>query len=498
MSNSSQPQAPVSPLHTLIETSALTYERYLLTALARSIRFYRTQRANLCPINPVTGRYRQDFSTKRFNQTYKAIDMFWRFYDSVPVTADMDIPQAHLEAMITDAANRGEIPTDVAQEILNDIKLDLYAGPPPVPAFLEAMGGAVFAYWLDLRVASQTVNQLNAQAAASSTTLDDLAATVSKAKLQLPGSTKSIVTGQAALHGSRLVKGVIKTSLPGLDAALGGGLNWGQSTMIAGVNGGCKTLFAIQLAGAGLCARRNVVIISTEEPMDRIIQRLVMNQCQIPADLMNVVPQVDVSDRIGVLAKTIAPELWASPIYGPRLQALEALLDQHLWLMDWTDSSRSVVGNLDSEMEKLRGTGCEPEMIIFDWIGGALKQDRDVDHRRLLEESANHLINFGKRHNTVMVMVAQLDKVRANGKERPTMAMLSECKTMTNNVHNFIGISSILEANRTTLEGGSRLRSQQFLNVDKARYSRGGAVRVLLRLDEQRIVAAPAILAGAG
>ncbi|MEQ2005820.1 MAG: ATPase domain-containing protein [Limisphaerales bacterium] len=489
----------MSPLQTLIETSALTYERYLLTALARSIRFYRTHRANLCPINPATGRYRQDFSTNRFNLIYKAIVMFWCCYDIVPVTADMEIPQLHLEALIIDAANRGEIPSDVAQEILNDIKLDLYAGPPPNPAFLEAMGGAAFTYWLNLRVASQTVNKLNAQAAASSTTLDDLAATVTKAKMQLPGSTNTIVTGQAALHGSRLIKGAIKTGLPDLDAALGGGLNWGQSTMIAGVNGGCKTLFTVQLAGAGLCARRNVVFISTEEPMDRIIQRLVMNQCHIPADLINVVPQVDMSDRIGVLAKTIAPELWASPIYGPRLQALEALLDKHLWLVNWTDSSRSVVGNFDSEIEKLRAVGCEPEMILFDWIGGALEQDRNVERRRLLfEESANHLINFGKQNNAVMVMVAQLDKVKTVGKARPTMAMLSECKTMTNNIHNFIGISSLLEANRTIAEGGSRLQPRQFLNVDKARYGKAGAVQVLLRLDEQRIVAAPAVLAGGG
>jgi len=467
-----------------------TFERYVLTAVVRSLRFYRDHRHQICPFDPNTGRWRPDFSTSRFNLIYQLADLIWRLYDNIVAQQDMDIPQAHLEAILIDSANQGRIPGEVAQEILQDIKLDLYANSAPTPAFLEALGGEALQYWIDLRISTQTVARITAKAAAENITLDVLESTLVRARRDAQAGISRLVAGHQVLRGTRLLKGKLKSGLADLDAALGGGYAWGETTMIAGMNGAGKSVMAVQGAVNSMVQGRRVAIITTEEPPHKLVVRIVQHYCRISAKMLEAGTLIDDSNKTGLLTNLIPAQLWGNALFGPKLMELDALMAKFLWIVDWTQESHSMVGEFDNEISKLKATGFDPEVIIMDWVGGALEKDKDADRRRLLyEESVNHLVQHGKRHNTINFVMAQLDKVKAARKPRPTMDMLSECKTMSNNVHNWVGISSLTS---TTMapevhSPRSRLLPLQFLNVDKARNGPAGPVRVRIVFQEQRI-----------
>jgi len=485
----------------LVDTSMTTFERYVLTAVVRSLRFYRDHRHQICPFDPNTGRWRPDFSTSRFNVIYQHADQIWRLYDNIVAQQDMDIPQAHLEAILIDSANQGRIPGEVAQEILQDIKLDLYATAAPTQAFLEALGGEALQYWIDLRISTQTVARITAKAAAENLTLDALESTLVKARRDAQVGVSRLVAGLQVLRGTRLLKGRMPTGLTDLDAALGGGYSWGETTMIAGMNGGGKTVLAVQATIQAMLTGRRVAIITTEEPPHKLVTRMVQNYCKMPARRLEAGVVLDDNNKTGVLTNLIPVQLWVDPLYGPNLMKLDALMAQLLWIIDWTQETHSMVGEFDNEISKLKAAGFEPEVVIMDWVGGALEKDKDLARRRLLfEESVNHLIQHGKRHNTINFVMAQLDKVKAARKAKPTMDMLSECKTMSNNVHNWIGISSLTEGKDNQFQDnvGRRLLPYQFLNVDKCRYGPAGAVKVRVVFEEQRLASVEDKMAGGG
>lgn len=493
-SASKPPEVAFSLLQMLVDSSMVTFERYVLTAALRSLRFYRDHRNQICPFHPNTGRWRPDFSTSRFNAIYQHADQIWRLYDTIVVQQDMEIPQEHLEAILIDSANQGRIPGEVIQEILQDLKQDLYANAAPTPAFLDALGGEALQYWIDLRISTQTVARISAKAASENITLDVLESTLVRARMDAQAGVSRSVAGHDVLRGTRLLKGKLRSGLPDLDSALGGGYAWGETTMVAGMNGGGKTVLAVQAAVNAIMQGRRVAFITTEEPPHKLITRMVQNYCKMPARRLEAGLVVDDGNKAGLLTNLIPVQLWADPLYGGMLMMLDAMMSNFLWIIDWTQESHSMVSEFDNEISKLKAAAFDSEVIIMDWVGGALEKDKDVDRRRLLyEESVNHLVNHGKRHNTINFVMAQLDKVKAARKKRPTMDMLSECKTMSNNIHNWIGISSLTETNhdQEVFSTRPRLLPFQILNVDKCRDGPAGPVKVRIMFNEQRIDARP-------
>ena len=79
------------------------------------------------------------------------------------------------------------------------------------------------------------------------------------------------------------------------------------------------------------------------------------------------------------------------------------------------------------------------------------------------------MINHGKRHQRIMIMAAQLDKTLVTPKKSYVdMSMLSECKTMTNNLTNFIGITALHDSGQVSNGVHSIMHRRQNLCVSKA------------------------------
>lgn len=95
------------------------------------------------------------------------------------------------------------------------------------------------------------------------------------------------------------------------------------------------------------------------------------------------------------------------------------------------------------------------------------------------------MINHAKRTNKHVIAFAQFDKMKAENKAFVEMNMLSECKTMTNNQTNFIGITSLVDKNPR--EGQPIRQMQQNLCVSKSTHGPGGMIKVGALFQFQRM-----------
>ena len=65
-------------------------------------------------------------------------------------------------------------------------------------------------------------------------------------------------------------------------------------------------------------------------------------------------------------------------------------------------------------------------------------------------------------------MFAQLNKDQVQNAQVVMMRHLAECKTMTDNIANFIGISAVQEKVKLSGDGTNTYAKRQYFNVDKA------------------------------
>jgi hypothetical protein len=156
------------------------------------------------------------------------------------------------------------------------------------------------------------------------------------------------------------------------------------------------------------------------------------------------------------------------------------LLSRQIFYLDWSQGQGlTIPGHLDQEIEQLGNLGWSPDFIIFDWIGGGLESSKQRDHlRHLYQESADYIVTHCKKTGRSAIVLAQLDKTKATNRQRTTMDMLSECKSMPNNYTNFVGISALREDAEVAGGTDRNLGLHQFLNVEKSRQGPGGLVPV--------------------
>lgn len=465
-----------SPLKNLIDQAPLSYERFLVLGMIQSQTFFRTVRAYLCPRDQKSGLHRHDFVTKRFNHLFPILAAYWGIWENL--VAPSGVPKKVLADMVIDAANQGRIPMDVAQELTQDIEIDFFVTPLG-EEFLRAIQGDAFAYWLDLRIAQTAIDQIYQRSRAMTVTLDNLDQHMVKMKQGRANVQSRAVQGNGLLRSKMLFRPRIKAvSMPRLMQVLGGGFAQRETTMIAGTNGGGKTVMACQLTRDFIIQGYKVAYVTTEQiPMD-LTARIVSNHMNVRFEHFTQRPEImaAIKDTSQTYEIAALPEfLWTDPTYSQQMLTFEQQFANVVFI-DWSKGQGlSAQANFIPEMEKLQASGFEPDAIIFDWIGGGLDQARrrDVDLRHLYQETADFLIDYGKTKEKIMILMAQFDKVKATNNIRPRMADLSECKTMSNNVTNFIGITSLLEKGDTTEQV---FRIKQHLFAEKTRNGEGGLI----------------------
>lgn len=162
----------------------------------------------------------------------------------------------------------------------------------------------------------------------------------------------------------------IPTGLVVYDRQLGGGLHRKDGHLVLAAPGVGKTVFALQIAAYAAMQNFVVAFITTEQPPDELIPRIVSNFCHIPFERI----------RRGFNVNTLPPK------DREKAMKLQRQIANRLYFYDWGLTKKSAAGGgLEEEYDDcVRRTG-KCDLIILDWIGGAITDEAkgDKDAKRL-------------------------------------------------------------------------------------------------------------------
>lgn len=473
-----------------LNVNPTSIERWILLGVLRSGRFYRSIRQKICPRQP-DGRLRQDFLTPRYNQLYHAADRFWRLLDRRPLDRDMDIPRPLLETSLLDDVELGMLDAEEHQLLITEMNQFFYSAAQVNPLLLEALNGPL-KIWLDMRMSTMAVNAAHLDAQTTRLSMSRLNEVMKTYKAAATMESGNVVSVQSELNDSRTFHRRIQSSLPGLTFAMGG-YGRREVVLIAGANGAGKTVLACQEAVAFCKQQLNVAYFTTEQTPIDLIYRTLCNFGGIELKHFTHRAELKELNQRGCLELPNLPDLFRTDP-AARL-SLDGYLEEvapRLKFVDWSEGAAPVVQDaFDPAMEAVaESLGAAPDVVIFDWIGGAMERGKDKDHlRHYYYDAVNYMVNYAKMNPRVaMIVLAQIDKAKAEKANLIKMIHLAECKSMSDNVTGFVGISSMGEPDRDEGIMLEKPRSIQYLNVDKARSGPKGPVKVMRKFERQRFM----------
>jgi replicative DNA helicase len=272
----------------------------------------------------------------------------------------------------------------------------------------------------------------------------------------------------------------LRTGIYPLDSATGGGVALKEATLIIGPPGGGKTVLACQLASNMANAGIPTLLISTEETGDRLYPRIVSNHCNVPIDRI----------KDGVKAELLQPE------QREKFNRLcERLTPDVFQVVNWDDHAKDIEGNFESLFEQAANAmGRPPKAIFLDWLGGALGSNTSNEasvNRMILKRGACTMAALAKQYNIHTFTFAQASVNQCINKVRVDATMLSENKTLHEDMTNVWGLTVLLDpdANADTGSEGYVFKREQYIYVSKSR--RGVSKKIPVRTDfgYQRFVA---------
>lgn len=469
-------------------------ERELIFGCIKSYRFWQSIKDTVAPWNAEQRTHRLDFSVDRYNSLWHLVSSFYQRFANSVLEKDIYIPAPVITARVIDACNRNALPQSLAEQLVAEIAEETALTESLTLDSLTALAQSpAFNDWLSSRILEQTTGVIASRKSLGMLTLENLETMVAAARSSAGMSrTNTMVNGASFIRGTRRILPVVNldNAFPTLCKLMGGGFYWGDSTMIAGINASGKTVIACQLADAFAELGYNTVYITTERRPDELFIRSVSNRLSVELSKLTANEGLRSNEEIEV--NYIPDFVWRDAKMTSELLHMEQVYNQNLLYIDWSKGQgNSIKTHFDPLMQQIEATGWIPQVVIFDWIGGGLDAMQNKDWLRLYyQDAADHLINHGKKTKRIMIMFAQLDKGQVKGSvSQVTMSMLSECKTMTNNLTNWIGLTSLRD--RDTRAGQSVIRRNQNLCLDKAtRGITGSIVPVEMVFQFQRVAEA--------
>ena len=190
------PKKEIAPGVLEARNAALTVERELIFGMAKYYQFYRQMRDTICIYDPTTNSYRQDFSIAKYNSLFQELDIFYRRFDhKTDLKDEFGIPRPHLIAYIADRTNRGGLPKDIGEQLVQEITEETeYFDTLNQPQLTALVESYQFTEWLQNRVTQQALTQLNNLKNNGPVTLEQLEVAVATARQSV-----SIVSSESDL-----------------------------------------------------------------------------------------------------------------------------------------------------------------------------------------------------------------------------------------------------------------------------------------------------------
>lgn len=466
-------------------------EHILLLSLIKSYRFYTQVKNRLCPRLPDGRSFRPDFTRLDFNHVYSVVAQFWESIGIAVKKGDMSIGHELMDLILAHQVTKGLMTAEDVRMIedtwlTNDIKTieiapELIASLPGNPMFLQ---------WLEIRAVSYEHSRLTHVSLGHAPTLDDLHTSLKEVQKSVISPASQIVNAGTLVDSSMMFSAAMSTSLPNMDRMYGGGFRLRDTTVIAAISGGGKTVMAMQLARDYTCSGIDTIVLTTEQPPYQMLPRLISNHMTLDYALFlnRVKGAVESPSMANVPMPFAPPECWSTQDRWDAMKALKLQLDKHLLFIDWSEGGFTLEKDFNTaiDMAISQHPGFDPKVIIVDWVGGGLDYSnmRGDQLRHFFKAAGETIISHGKRNHRIMIMTAQLNKTLA----RPhstyiTMDMLAECKSLVDNAANFMGITALREEKE---DHSMSLRPLQFLCADKSRHGITGKAKVMAAFQYQR------------
>lgn len=453
-------------IKSLVDGYADVFEGQVMINLLRNLDFYSTYQGSICVDSITPDRFIADFSNAADNVVYRAIRLCRETMRNSPRDSITSQDVMAMLAVLFKAGTISETEFGIAGQRLQEL---MEAATPMSPEMLKP----VISHWLTSVRAKKQIAQANNGQISHFTMLDAINA--DREVLLGNLEAKTLFTFSEAIADSIAVDKVRHaTGLPNLDKCIGGGFAKGEFTLFVQPSGAGKTVAACQLttslAGAGLKG----IMITTEQPPRELISRMASSRCDVPMDLI----------KDGLKKEILQPN------QQTKLDQLIQLLDQNIFLVDWTDGNKSCKDDLEPLIRQAKKKLGRLDFVILDWIGGSLGkavQNDPAQFRYVLKFAADSLATTAMKEDVITIGFAQATTMLSKNKKRVDRTMLGECKSMGDRATNIIG-GSAMQAEDTGDESQASYLPKQYFFVDKARKGTGGLIPVFRDFAYQRFV----------
>ena len=466
-------------IRSLIENESPQFELMVLSASAQSSSFFYENCGWICSRKPdIQTEYFHTFGQNLHNHIFFGIRSYWNSLSSdSEITA---VPESVIVGLLAGAqAERKLLPREI--ERVHDTIQSMYAMDGTGCSVI--LSGTPMRYWHERKVTVELKSHLLASASQSNSELTigglynqigDLQDSLNMHDDNQLLSITEIMDEEDGITSDN----TIPSGLDEIDRIIGGGFRRQEATLVAATTGGGKTVLATQIAAnVAYDMRKNVVFISTEQRPSELIHRMVSSKLSIPIDHLSP------PDREVEMVHGYPLAVWAQ--HGDRIQQFQDSMLPHLQMVNWGTGKKNVIDDLEVLFKIINRQCFKPDLLIFDWLGGGLKESANIDRRLQLENSAHHLARVCKSLDVAVLCLAQLNGKQSSGCKYPTNEMLHECKTTPHRMTNSIYISSL-----RTSEDEETLSylNEQFVNVDKTRKGTTGKFSILRDFRYQRFL----------
>jgi hypothetical protein len=251
---------------------------------------------------------------------------------------------------------------------------------------------------------------------------------------------------------------LIPSGLRACDDSLDGGFGKGEFSLIIAPSGGGKTAFGTQLAASFGLRSHKVLFITTEQPPEELLPRIVSNICRIPFNWV----------RLGMERSILSSEEWE------RYEKLRRTLGVNLRFADWRQNrSRSIRADLRAEVERFVAAHGDLDVLIFDWIGRALGAQAGKDQHALrlaYQDTGDALGDLARELGIIVIGFSQAAMGTARGKKRIDQDDIAECKRpgpFRHQCHRHLGVAGRHRGRRPKLRPRAASPRQQGAQIGR-------------------------------
>lgn len=457
---------------TFVDTQDEAFQGYLMAAITHDREFYDIVSPVLCQFN---GEELEDFSVKVYNGLFFALHNYRTLLGSA---GGADIPDSgFLATMLNIYAGQAkfldfdQVPQAVA--VFEEI-----ARTPFNPA-IGTLVRAGWGRWLEKRrVKFAASRHFGMDDWDVSALMERIQIQTSAIRARHQHSNDVYCMGDwEGMDESPLT--IMPTGITGLDRAMSGGPARGEATLGIAAQGSGKTVLACHLAGYWAKHNFKGVFITTEQPGKFLEPRIISNFCNIPFSRINRGIRYD----------------QMTELQRKSYEDVRSSIGKNMMFVHWKASdNKTIRADLHQTLEFVGEQLGGLDFVVLDWLSPSvvgIKTEEQAQYgRHLWQMSADYYAAATEQYKIVSWLFAQANMLQSRNKAQVDASMASECKGLSQNMHNGVGMSAMLDPNAVVTAHGEEVDNfaeKQYLNIFKCRLGTPRCIPFKREYNYQRI-----------